>query len=175
MKYPKRPYKCRRWRHRTTLYPGTLYTCARPGRTKDDMSRYAPVPDHVVRQWALGLPGQGEVTVVSLLGRKPDDTSEFSFYTFHGLWDRVEERRGEPSFEEFLQAIVGSVRMIRVVEHPTTDFRPLPDETVSAVGTTLAEELAETRTVILVDSGGEQRTSAVCNRLGFVECTTPQD
>jgi hypothetical protein len=175
MKYPKKPYKCRRWRHGTDSYSGSLYTCARPGRTKDEESKHALVPDSVVRRWALGLPGPDEVVVVSLLGRKPDDTSEFTFYTFHGLWDTEEERRGRPSFEEFLQAAAGSARTIKVVQHPTIDFEPVPDETVAAVGVTLEEELAAARTVILVDSGGEQRTNAVCKRLGFIEYTTRQD
>ena len=55
------------------------------------------------------------------------------------------------------------------------DFRPVPEETVAAVGATLAAELAAGSTVVLVDSGGEQRTRAVCDRLDFVELTTLQD
>lgn len=148
----------------------TLHLCSArtdQGRTVEDAS----VPDQVVRQWVLGLPGPAEVVVVSLLGRKPDGSSEFSFYTFHGPLDTEEERRGRPSFEEFVRGAVACARTIKVVEHPTVDFGPVPEETVVAIGNTLTGELAAARTVILVDSGGEQRTCAVCNRLGFVEHT----
>jgi hypothetical protein len=89
------PYRLRFWRVPT----GRLATCGRPGRSKyKDASR---VPDKITHEWVRNLPGPNTV-VVSLLGKKPDGTSEFSFYPFYGGFDRAEEQRGRVSFQEWL-------------------------------------------------------------------------
>jgi hypothetical protein len=99
------------------------------------------------------------VVVVSLLGHKPDGTSEFSFYSFFG--------RGQ-SFQQWLDREYPE-KTIKVVEHPTCDFRPVPKETLAAVASDILNLLSEGRTVVLVDSGGMQRTGQVCRHLGAIE------
>lgn len=145
-----------------------FFTCARPGRSK---SATDPVADPLVQAWARGLPGGSNTVLVSLLGRKhgPDGVSEFSFYSFHGAMDHPLERRGRPSFQEWLREHTD--RDIQVIEHPTYDFRPIPAETLSAVGADVIEQLSAGRTVVLIDSGGETRTKVVCKYLGFTEDT----
>jgi hypothetical protein len=128
------------------------------------------VPDDVVRQWVRGLPGGAKTVIVSLLGRKssPSGVSEFSFYSFHGASDRSEERRGRPSFQEWLcNQFPG--RPIKVVEHPTYDFQALPAETLEAVASDILRELSAGSSVVLIDSGGQERTARVCGYMGFVE------
>jgi hypothetical protein len=107
-------------------------------------------------------------SVVSLLGRKPDVMSEFSFYSFVGKFDTFAERGHRPSFQEWLdQRHLG--RGIQVIEHPTVDFKPVPPETLTAVASEIDSLLLAGRTVVLVDSGGETRTKAVCKYIDFVE------
>jgi hypothetical protein len=97
------PYKKRRWRKRSSQESIAFFTCARPGRSVD---KTKPVPDKTVHQWVNNLPGP-PTAIISLLGRKPPPrgTSEFSFYTFHGRGDTVHERRGKPSWQEWLDHI----------------------------------------------------------------------
>lgn len=148
-----------------SLTPGHLYTCARPGRSKD---ADRDVPDELVRRWVCGLPGGLDIVIISLLGRKPDGQSEFSFYSFYGFWDSPEERHGRLSFQEWLDRR-HKERPIQVIEHPTHDFRPVPPKTLAAVALVIFELLGVGRTVVLIDSGGETRTKSVCSYMGFVE------
>ena len=60
---------------------GTLFTCARPGRSLG--SKQTRINDKVVNSWIAGLPNSAdEIMIISLLGRKPDGLSEFSYYSF---------------------------------------------------------------------------------------------
>jgi len=158
-------YMMRRWRPRSSSSDTQFFTCARPGRNKD---KHAPVSDHVVDRWVKELP-VGTV-LVSLLGRKggPDGLSEFSFYSFYGAWDRPEERRGRRSFQEWLHRRHKD-RFIELREYPTYDSCLISEETLQAVKTDILDRLAAGRTVILMDSGGEQRTGQVCKYMGFIE------
>ena len=146
-----------------------FFTCARPGRSKGNRD---PVSDDVVHQWVRRLPGTSNTAVVSLLGRKhgPDGVSEFSFYSFCGGFDTSAERRGRPSFQEWLDRWHKD-RSIQVLEHPTYDFRPVPPDTLRAVASDVGRLLSESRTVVLMDSGGETRTKVVCKHMGFIEDT----
>lgn len=165
-----KPYRLRRWRSSSSPERIRFFTCARPGRSGRDESRFDRVADDVVHLWVRGLPDGEEAVIVSLLGRKngPDGMSEFSFYSFHGGWDLPVERRGRPSFEEWLQRWHKN-RRIKVLEHPTYDFRRIPQETLRAVASDVLRELSAGRTVVLIDSGGEQRTGQVCRYMGFIE------
>ena len=161
------PYRLRRWKPNSSSTPGHLYTCARPGRSK---GADRDVPEELVHRWVRGLPGGANIAIVSLLGRKhgPEGQSEFSFYSFCGLWDTPAERHGLLSFQEWLHRSHED-RSIQVIEHPTYDFRPVPPETLAAVASDISELLGAGRTVVLIDSGGETRTKTVCKYMGFVE------
>jgi hypothetical protein len=122
-----------------------------------------------VHQWVKNLPGP-QTAIISLLGRKPPPkgTSEFSFYTFHGREDTPQERRGKRSLQEWLDHYHPE-RAITLIEHPTMDFRPIPDTALASIAADVDRLLAEGRTIVLVDSGGETRSGAVCRYLNLVE------
>jgi hypothetical protein len=94
--------------------------------------------------------------------------SEFSFYSFYGAWDSPKERRGRMSLEAWLEKWHKDRRII-LIEHPTYDFQPISLQTVEAVSSDAVRELSIGRTVVLVDSGGEQRTGQVCRFMDLVE------
>ena len=161
----RKPYKLRRWR--LGLGPGATYffTCARPGR---ELGKHvSTVHDAVVDTWARGLP-QPRTAIVSLLGRKPDGLSEYSFYSFCGGSDGPTERRARPTLQEWLDRRHGDLQII-VREHPTRDFFNIPQETLAAIKMDLDLLFAQGRTVVLVDSGGETRSGTVCRFLGATE------
>lgn len=144
-----------------------FYTCARPGRTGNPASKAARVPDIVVHRWILGLPTPC-TAIVSLLGRKPDGLSEFSFYSFYGGFDLAADNLARLSFQEWLDRSHGDLSIV-LAEHPTCDFKPIPVETLDAVVSDIQRFLSDGRTVVVVDSGGQTRTGSVCRHLGAVE------
>lgn len=91
------PYKLRRWKSKGAPGPGHFYTCARPGRSKE---KDGVVPDNVVRKWVDGLPISEGVAIVSLLGRKPDGLSEFTFNSLYGGFETQADRPGDLHFSE---------------------------------------------------------------------------
>jgi hypothetical protein len=108
----------------------------------------------------------GEVkAIVSLLGRKRDGQSEFAFYPFDGGDDERNDG-GRYSFRGWLGREYPTVILC---EFPTVDFEPVPPETIVAVEAEVSRLLAEGVTVVIVDSGGVQRTSSVARALGAVE------
>ncbi len=126
--------------------------------------------DDLVHRWALGLlglPGPNKA-IVSLLGRKPDGTSEFSFYSFYGGFDDPSESSGKLSFQQWLDLRLGEGSIV-LREHPTCDFRSPSSSTLDAVVSDNYGLMSERRTVVLVDSGGETRTRVVCNHMGATE------
>jgi hypothetical protein len=159
------PFKLRRWRRKASQDPLPFFTCARPGRS---ISKQDSVPDKTVDKWVTGLPGATDSCVVSLLGRKPDGVSEFSFYSFFGKSDPPTERRSRKSFQDWLDSRHPE-RRIRVFEHPTVDLGKVPLEVLDAAASDIGELLAAGRTVILIDSGGETRTGQLCRHMGLVE------
>jgi hypothetical protein len=102
------------------------------------------------------------------LGRKPDERSEFSFYSFCGGFDLPSECSGRLSFQEWLERWHAD-RSIVLREHPTYDFRPIARETLDAVADSIHELMSAGRTVVLVDSGGQTRTRVACNHINAVE------
>ena len=159
------PYKLRRWRRSSSPYQIPFFTCARPGRSKSNTDS---IPDSVVDKWVNRLPGGAKTTIVSLLGRKPNGLSEFWFYSFSSAIETPDERGKRPLFQEWLARRHGE-RGIEVVEHPTTDFKSIAPELLEAVSKQIDLLLSSGRTVVLVDSGGETRTSQVCKHAGLVE------
>ena len=167
---PTKPYMLRRWR--IGVPSKYFFTCARPGRTGHAASKNTPVPDSEVHRWVLGLPGPN-TAIVSLLGRKPDGKSEFSFYSFYGGFDRRSDRASALSFQEWLTYWHGD-RHIVVHEHPTCDFNPIPLEVLDTIASEIANLLSAERTVILIDSGGQTRTAIVCHHMHAVEDSSQQ-
>src|SRR5436309_1858049 len=146
------PHNKKRWQKRSSL----LFTCARP---RIDESKNDPVDDKIVNQWVRDLPGQNTV-IVSLLGKKPNGKSEYSFYSFCG----------RQTFQAWLNERYPD-RSIQVIEHPTTDYEAIPSEVLAAAAADVSRLLAEGRTVVVVDSGGETRTGQLCEYMGFVKDT----
>jgi hypothetical protein len=161
MEPPVEPHRLKLWRSPRTGQ--TLYTSARPGR--GSQGKHGNVSDELVKKWFGNLPGSGDITIVSLLGRKPNGSSEFRFYTFHGLWDSGIEREGKPSFVEWIRRHDFG-RSITVIEHPTTD-QDIPPETVTAIAADIGHLLDRKACVLLIDSGGCTRTGQVCKHMGF--------
>jgi len=159
------PYKLRRWRRSSSFDPVPLFTCGRPGRSKGNQGA---VPDAVVDKWVHGLPGGSTISVVSLLGRKPNGLSEYSFYSFCGTFETPAETKSRPPFQQWLEQRHPK-RRLEVIEHPTTDFKPVPRETLVVVARDIDHHLSMGRIVVLMDSGGETRTRQVCKYAAFVE------
>lgn len=158
------PYKLRRWKVPLTTEGPSLFTCARPGRSKGPNG---PVKDDLVHRWVDNLPGGTNPALVSLLGSK-HGVSEFSFYSFCSQFDTPEERGRKPSFQEWLNRYHKD-RGIRVFEHPTRDFVPIPEDRLLSIKLEILRLLSEGRTVVVVDSGGETRTRMVCKYMGLIE------
>ena len=161
------PYRLRRWR--ITISPDNaafFYTCARPGRSKGPFGQIA---DDLVSTWVLGLPGP-DTAVVSLLGRKrgPKGPSEFSFYSFYGEDDSPSERGNRPSFQEWLDQQHSHLSVL-IREHPTYDFCSIDPEKLAAIAAEIVDLIIAGRTVVVVDSGGQTRTGAVCRDMKAVE------
>jgi len=147
-----------------------FFTSARPGRTGNPASKFGAVPDDVVHRWILGLP-KPNTAIVSLLGRKPDGLSEFSFYSFYGGFDLPSEHSARLSLREWVERWHGD-KLIVVREHPTCDFTPLGAETLDAIAQDMYDLLSIGRTVVLVDSGGDTRVGMVCRHIGATEDST---
>jgi hypothetical protein len=131
------------------------------------LSKIAPVSDDLVHRWILGLPGP-RTAIVSLLGRKPDGTSEFSFYSFRGGFDLASDRPGCLSFQEWLDKWHGALSIV-LREHPTWDYKPVPSKTLEAVSIGVHELASAGRTVVLIDSGGVTRSGMICQHMLAVE------
>jgi hypothetical protein len=144
-----------------------FYSCARPGRSKGPD---AHVHDNIVREWFRNLPGTGETTIISLLGRKHNvaGDSEFKFYSFCGVWDTESERQGKRSFQSWIDEGAFK-RAIVLIEHPTFDFKRVPVDTIRAVSADIHRLLEQKQTVVLVDSGGITRTGQICNSEFFLK------
>jgi hypothetical protein len=163
----------RRWRIGAPSRFFHFFTCARPGRKRDQATKNAQIPDEEVSRWVLGL-CRPNTAIVSLLGRKPDGLSEFSFYSFRGSSDRPSERQSRPTFQEWLDRLHPDLS-IMVREHPTCDFKPIDRQTLDAIASDIRELLVMGRTVVVVDSGGVTRTGIVCKHMRAVEDSSWRD
>ncbi len=148
-----------------------FFTCARPGRSADESSKFASVGDVVVHSWVLGLSEQcgPRIAIVSLLGQKKGATvtSEFCFYSFCGGFDDCSERKNRLTFGEWLNCHHKELGII-VREHPTYDFGredTFPPGTLDSVKADIEQLTSAGYTVVVIDSGGETRTRMVSTRM----------
>jgi len=153
---PQEPYNLAEWVPRDAVHEGgRLFTCGRPGRGTIGRRRER-VADETLEQWVRGLPGQGIVHLVSLLGSKKDGYSEFGYYPFRS----AKECGTNPTFQEWLTHRYGS-RLI-VHEFPTVDARGIPPPVLTGARRCVLGLLEKGSTVVVVDSAGSQRTARVC-------------
>jgi hypothetical protein len=148
------PYMMKRWRRKSVPEAVPIYTRARPGR---QLGSRAAVPDSEVMRWLDELPKHRPLSIISLLGRKPDGMDEHAFYSF----------RDASGFRTWLESKLEPP--IHLLTHPTIDFNLVSQETIGAINTDLERELSLGRTVVIVDSGGVQRTGQICRSLQLVE------
>jgi hypothetical protein len=151
------PFRLKEWRLAGPS-PGLFYTCARPGRSRGSKGS---VPDRLVLDWARGLPGCTETFIISLLGRKPKGTSEFSFYSSFN----------DPDSFEWLNTLVAG-RKFHVISHPTTDLEDIEPSILAMVANDVTRLVSESKTVVIIDSGGWTRTRAVAAHLGAILVST---
>ena len=147
------PFRLKAWKL-VRPFQGLFYTCARPGRS---LGTKAKVPDHIVLDWARGLPGGQETFVISLLGEKPTTgRSEFSFYS---SFSEAE------SFAAFLN---GSIldRQFYIIDYPTIDRKEIAPAMLATIADRVRRLISQQRTVVIMDSGGCTRTGAVAKYLG---------
>jgi hypothetical protein len=148
------PYMMKRWRRRSAPEALPIYTRARPGR---QLGKRVPVPDFEVARWLGEVPKHRPLSIISLLGWKRDGMDEHAFYSF----------RDASGFKAWLENTPG--RDVQLFHHPTTDYISVSQETIDAIKTDLERELSLGRAVLIVDSGGVQRTGQVCRSLQLVE------
>lgn len=170
---PRTAYKLRCWRLDVDGTPARFWTCARPGRTADPKSRSRSVSDYDVSCWLLGVRALGEAarptTLISLLGEKEGGRSEFSFYSFGPPSSAAIRTGGQQlSFDAWIAHYHPTVR-IDVVSVPTVDRMPMEPSDLSTATSAVRELLTMQHNVVVVDSGGEQRTGAVCKFVGACE------
>ena len=161
------PHKLKRWRVVTSQKRiAHFFTCARPGRSKGPK---VSVSDDLVSTWVRGLPGPN-TAIISLLGRKlgPKKRSEFSFYSFCGGFDTPSERGRQPTFQEWLDDRHEALQIL-VREHPTVDCPKVLYEKLEAIAQDVCYLIREGHSVIVVDSGGVQRTGAVSRHMNATE------
>src|SRR2546426_2008088 len=137
---PLKPFRLRRWQIGTPTDRFHFFTCARPGRTGDPASKHAQVSENMVHRWVLGLP-YPNTAIVSLLGRKPDGLSEFSFYSFYGGFDSPSEHPGRLSFQEWLDRWHGDLSIV-VSQHATQDFEPIQHEMLDEIASDINKLLS---------------------------------
>jgi len=142
---------------------GSLWACARPGWSPKTKEKKKHVSEQRVRAWLAGLPGEPPIHLVSLLGKKDNDLSEYSTYDFRGRFDPED---GRPIFQEYLDQIEGRGKFI-VHEFCTTDLRSVPASKLDEIVKRIWELLQLQLTVILFDSGGVGRVGQVRQRLHF--------
>lgn len=161
------PYRLKKWKLPLETNGGsTFYTCSRPGRSGGTARE---VSDDVVNDWVSGLPGPS-TAIVSLLGRKGSESGrcEFSHYSFRSSLKPTVSGEDRPAFQEWLDQNHPQLGIV-VREHPTYDGRPVDEKTLALVSDDVKNLLSAGRTVIVVDSGGMERTGRVARHLRATE------
>ncbi|MEX0682718.1 MAG: hypothetical protein WD904_10835 [Dehalococcoidia bacterium] len=92
--------------------------------------------------------------------------SEFVFYSFRSAFDAQRGRR--LSLQEWLDRF-HSGKSITVTEHPTVDYKEIPEDVLAVISADIVLLAAQGRTVVLMDSGGMERTGAVCRHMAAKE------
>ncbi len=158
----KEPLNLKKWP--TPSGCGPLFSCARPGRGTSGRSE-AQINDEILHRWVQNLPQASPLHIVSLLGKKADrptanGPSEFVYYPFRSCEDASDSR---PTFQEWLNRN-GSTHIVH--EFPTIDKLPLkPTNTAHAAIACVRGLLKRGLAVLVVDSGGVQRTGELCRRV----------
>jgi hypothetical protein len=96
-----------------------------------------------------------DLVIVALLGKKKNGKDEWSYYSFH---------KAGRSFKDWLDKYYAE-KTAYVAEHPTTDSHPVPDVVLTEVSLDISQHLRAGRTVVIMDSGGMERTGQVCKHL----------
>ena len=143
---------------------GRLFTCGRPGRATHKRARVT-VGEEIVDLWVGGLPQADIIHIVSLLGRKRDNFSEFSYYPFRSS----QEPGAKPTFEEWLNNRYGPRFVVH--EFPTVDARGVPPDVLEAAAARVRSLLKEGQTTVVIDSAGAERTARVCKAIGYKRVT----
>ncbi len=155
------PVKLREWRApNTERGRGRLFTCGRPGRGTFGRERRR-VDDDTIDRWVKGLPEAELLDIVSLLGKKRDDYSEFGYYPFRSS----EEADDKPIFQQWLDERYG--RRFVVHEFPTVDAQGIAPEVLKEITGCVLDLLETGRTVVIIDSAGAERTARVCEAIGY--------
>ena len=155
----KEPYHLTEWVPRAVAHQkGRLFTCGRPGRGTFERRR-EPVDSKTLNRWVEGLPRQGTVHIVSLLGSKKDGYSEFGYYPFRPAM----EPGTKPTFQEWLTDRYGARFVVH--EFPTVDARPVPPHVLQEAVSCVVSLLEKGSTVVVMDSAGSERTARVCEKI----------
>jgi hypothetical protein len=154
------PFRLREWvAPKDAGEGGRLFTCGRPGRGIFGTTKRL-INDDVVEKWAQGLIAVGIDVIVSLLGKKPDGHSEFQYYSFRSR----AESNSKPKFQEWLNHH-GSRFVVH--EFPTVDLRGIAPDILEAASRCVIHQVSVGRTVVVVDTGGAQRTARICEAVGY--------
>lgn len=139
---------------------GRLFTCGRPGRATFGRARQL-IHEDTIHLWVMGLPKVEPLYVVSLLGKKKDDFSEFAYYPFRSST----EIGSKPTFQQWLEERYP--RLFRVSEFPTIDAQGIPADVLAKTRDHVLELVAAKATVVVIDSAGAERTARVCESAGY--------
>lgn len=133
-----------------------LWTSARPGRP---LGKKAAVPDDACLTWLQDLRNKARPTaIVSLLGWKDANSKdEHSFYSFK-------------TADGFARWMAKQAPEVRFLQYPTRDGVTIPDDQLSKIVNAATALLLNGDSVVILDSGGVDRTGAVRRKLG---ATTP--
>jgi hypothetical protein len=155
------PVNLHKWRTPTVAgRGGRLFTCGRPGRGTFGRERRL-IDDNTIGLWVKGLPEAEQLDIVSLLGKKTDGFSEFGYYPFRSS----KEPGSKPTFQQWLDDRYKGRFVVH--EFPTTDAQGIPLSVRKSTTRRVRELIAEGRTVVIIDSAGAERTSRVCEALGY--------
>ena len=119
------------------------------------------VDDDTIDKWVNGLPKANVLHIISLLGQKTNGFSEFDYYPFQSS----KESGPKPTFQEWFDERCG--RRFVVHEFPTVDAREIPSDVLKTVKRLLIELIENRSTVVVIDSGGAERTARVCESIGY--------
>ena len=157
----KEPANLREWSAPTTAVGGgRLFTCGRPGRGTFRRDR-RPIDEDTIDLWVKGLPQSEFMDIVSLLGKKKDGFSEFSYYPFRSS----KEAGTKPTFQQWLDERYDGRFVVH--EFPTVDAQGISPNVKSAATRCVIDLLAKGRTVVIMDSFGAERTTRICEAIGY--------
>ena len=155
------PINLREWKRPSGVeQQGRLFTCGRPGRATYGRAKIA-VPEEIIDLWVNGLPLSDVLYIVSLLGRKTNGFSEFSYYPFRSAL----ETGTKPTFENWLNDRYR--QRFFVHEFPTIDARAIPLDVLQAAERQVLKCLQGHHTTVVLDSAGAERTARVCQAIGY--------